>query len=362
MKKDASATPGLRAMTFRGPFAATARWPSKSATATTTSSTRTRRSDWEAVAACKLNRAMCHLKVKNYADCEKDCSDVIDIDPTSMLCSGRASASSRAPSGTRPRSRSESARARRRQHGPSKRVDRLCENQPERPMASNSITQAQKEKEKKLYAGKKLFRWEGPACGSPPPEAARARPRRQSVRRVRASRRCARPPAAVQALSSRATHWPPPSSLLSSSASGSPSSSWMRHAHLDVAARRRREGGDVSRTVKYRVAQHDRQAVMLGLHTQQIPALPAAPRRYRRHTPPRRRRPRPRLLRASRSSPTRPRPTSSLELPRKTERRINNRNGGPGHGHGVVSARAEPSDRSIARDGAHARDPRESNV
>ena len=35
----------------------------------------------EAVAACKLNRAMCHLKVKNYADCLKDCSDVLEIDP-----------------------------------------------------------------------------------------------------------------------------------------------------------------------------------------------------------------------------------------------------------------------------------------
>jgi len=35
----------------------------------------------EAVAACKLNRAMCHLKVKNYADCLKDCSDVLDLDP-----------------------------------------------------------------------------------------------------------------------------------------------------------------------------------------------------------------------------------------------------------------------------------------
>ena len=38
----------------------------------------------EAVAACKLNRAMCHLKVKNYADCLKDCSDVLDIDATSV--------------------------------------------------------------------------------------------------------------------------------------------------------------------------------------------------------------------------------------------------------------------------------------
>merc|ERR1719274_181989 len=38
----------------------------------------------EAVSACKLNRAMCHLKVKNYADCEKDCSDVLDIDPSSV--------------------------------------------------------------------------------------------------------------------------------------------------------------------------------------------------------------------------------------------------------------------------------------
>ena len=38
----------------------------------------------EAVAACKLNRAMCHLKVKNYQDCLKDCSDVLDIDSTSV--------------------------------------------------------------------------------------------------------------------------------------------------------------------------------------------------------------------------------------------------------------------------------------
>ena len=38
----------------------------------------------EAVSACKLNRAMCHLKVKNYADCLKDCSDVLDIDATSV--------------------------------------------------------------------------------------------------------------------------------------------------------------------------------------------------------------------------------------------------------------------------------------
>ena len=29
----------------------------------------------EAVAACKLNRAMCHLKLKHYADCDKDCLD-----------------------------------------------------------------------------------------------------------------------------------------------------------------------------------------------------------------------------------------------------------------------------------------------
>ena len=29
----------------------------------------------EAVAACKLNRAMCHLELKHYADCDKDCLD-----------------------------------------------------------------------------------------------------------------------------------------------------------------------------------------------------------------------------------------------------------------------------------------------
>ena len=29
----------------------------------------------EAVAACKLNRAMCHLKLKHYADCDKDCDE-----------------------------------------------------------------------------------------------------------------------------------------------------------------------------------------------------------------------------------------------------------------------------------------------
>ena len=39
----------------------------------------------EAVAACKLNWAMCHLKVKNYADCLKDCSDVRrTLTPTSV--------------------------------------------------------------------------------------------------------------------------------------------------------------------------------------------------------------------------------------------------------------------------------------
>ena len=38
----------------------------------------------EAVAACKLNRAMCYLKLKQYADCDKDCNDVLDIDPTSV--------------------------------------------------------------------------------------------------------------------------------------------------------------------------------------------------------------------------------------------------------------------------------------
>ena len=38
----------------------------------------------EAVSACKLNRAMCHLKVKNYQDCLKDCSDVLEIDNTSV--------------------------------------------------------------------------------------------------------------------------------------------------------------------------------------------------------------------------------------------------------------------------------------
>ena len=38
----------------------------------------------EAVSACKLNRAMCHLKVKNYADCLKDCSNVLEIDSSSV--------------------------------------------------------------------------------------------------------------------------------------------------------------------------------------------------------------------------------------------------------------------------------------
>ena len=46
---------------------------------------------------------------------------------------------------------------------------------------------------------------------------------------------------------------------------------------LDVAARRRREGGHVLHEAQRAgVAQHDRQAVMLGLHTQQITALLAA--------------------------------------------------------------------------------------
>ena len=47
------------------------------------------------------------FKVKNYADCLKDCSDVLTLIPrASRLCSGKASAILRWTSGMRPRSRS----------------------------------------------------------------------------------------------------------------------------------------------------------------------------------------------------------------------------------------------------------------
>ena len=69
---------------------------------------------------------------------------------------------------------------------------------------------------------------------------------------------------------------------------------------------------------------------------------PRRPRRSRPRRPPRRRRPRPRLLYVSKP-PTSPDAHSWLFTAQKTKRRINNRNGVPGHGHRVVAARAEPS-------------------
>ena len=136
----------------------------------------------EAVAACKLNRAMCHLKLKHYADCEKDCSDVLDIDPTSVKALFRQGKCYLALD--KWDAAKESFR----------KVLELDDGNMEARRGLQSVRvkmQAQKEKEKKLYAGKKLFDGkdrpvrkaapptsccdapgEGSCCPPPPPEAA----------------------------------------------------------------------------------------------------------------------------------------------------------------------------------------------
>ena len=102
----------------------------------------------EAVAACKLNRAMCHLKLKHYADCEKDCSDVLDIDPSSVKALFRQGKCYLALD--KWDAAKESFR----------KVLELDDGNMEARRGLQSVRvkmQAQKEKEKKLYAGKKLF-------------------------------------------------------------------------------------------------------------------------------------------------------------------------------------------------------------
>lgn len=143
----------------------------------------------EAVAACKLNRAMCHLKLKHYADCEKDCSDVIDIDPTSVKAYFRRGKCQLACD--KWDAAKESFR----------KVLELDDGNMEARRGLQSVRvkmQAQKEKEKKLYAGKKLFDGkdrpqkktppasaccdapgEGACCPPQPPEAAAPPPAEQ---------------------------------------------------------------------------------------------------------------------------------------------------------------------------------------
>ena len=143
----------------------------------------------EAVAACKLNRAMCHLKLKHYADCEKDCSDVLDIDPTSVKALFRQGKCYLALD--KWDAAKESFR----------KVLELDDGNMEARRGLQSVRvkmQAQKEKEKKLYAGKKLFDGkdrpvrkaapptsccdapgEGSCCPPPPPEAAAPPPAEQ---------------------------------------------------------------------------------------------------------------------------------------------------------------------------------------
>jgi hypothetical protein len=144
----------------------------------------------EAVAACKLNRAMCHLKLKHYADCEKDCSDVLDIDPTSVKALFRQGKCYLALD--KWDAAKESFR----------KVLELDDGNMEARRGLQSVRlkqQQQKEKEKKLYAGKKLFDGkdrpqpkkappasaccapgaEGSCCPPPPPEAAAPPPAEQ---------------------------------------------------------------------------------------------------------------------------------------------------------------------------------------
>jgi len=145
----------------------------------------------EAVAACKLNRAMCHLKVKNYADCLKDCSDVLEIDPTSVKALFRQGKCYLALD--KWDAAKESFR----------KVLELDDGNMEARRGLQSVRvkmQQQKEKEKKLYAGKKLFDGkdrpapkkapsassccdasapDGSCCPPPPPEAAAPPPAEQ---------------------------------------------------------------------------------------------------------------------------------------------------------------------------------------
>ena len=116
------------------------------------------------MAACKLNRAMCHLKVKNYQDCLKDCSDVLDIDATSVKALFRQGKCYLALD--KWDAAKESFR----------KVLELDDGNMEARRGLQSVRvkmQQQKEKEKKLYAGKKLFDGKDrPQKPPPPPEAA----------------------------------------------------------------------------------------------------------------------------------------------------------------------------------------------
>ena len=136
-----------------------------------------------------MNRAMCHLKLKHYADCEKDCSDVIDVDPTSVKAYFRRGKCQLACD--KWDAAKESFR----------KVLELDDGNMEARRGLQSVRvkmQAQKEKEKKLYAGKKLFDGkdrpapkkapastccdapgEGSCCPPPPPEAAAPPPAEQ---------------------------------------------------------------------------------------------------------------------------------------------------------------------------------------
>ena len=125
----------------------------------------------EAVAACKLNRAMCHLKVKNYQDCLKDCSDVLDIDASSVKALFRQGKCYLALD--KWDAAKESFR----------KVLELDDGNMEARRGLQSVRlkqQQQKEKEKKLYAGKKLFDGKDrPQKPPPPPEAAAPAPAEQ---------------------------------------------------------------------------------------------------------------------------------------------------------------------------------------
>lgn len=102
----------------------------------------------EAVAACKLNRAMCHLKLKHYASCEKDCEDVLDVDPASVKALFRLGKCQLALDHWD--AAKESFR----------KVLELDDGNVEARRGLQSVRaaeKAQKDKDKKLYAGKKLF-------------------------------------------------------------------------------------------------------------------------------------------------------------------------------------------------------------
>lgn len=112
-----------------------------------------------AVCACKLNRAMCYLKLARYSDADKDCKDVLEKQPGNVKALFRRG---RAQLGLDQWTNAKAS------------FKAVLAKEPDNRDAKRGVAdivrreRAHKEKERKLYAGKQLFDKAKPARAAPP--------------------------------------------------------------------------------------------------------------------------------------------------------------------------------------------------